>query len=348
VSQTVRDLGEFGLIEALRGVLSPEVVAGPSLRVGIGDDSAIWAPTAGESLVITTDSLVEGVHFRLDWTDWRSLGHKSLAVNLSDLAAMGANPRLAFVSLGLTGDELVEDIQEMYRGIDALAAPHGVLIAGGDIVSSRSGVMIHVTAMGETHSGRALRRSGAQPGDLICVSGTIGASAAGFHLLMEGADGPRAGSTTAELLIAAHLRPQPRIALGKLLVELGATSAMDLSDGLYGDLPKILEMSGVSGKIELAKLPVASAVRALFPDEWVEFATRGGEDYELLFTLPPDQFEQLRSSAESIEATIAVIGIITEASDDNSSLIVVDFNGNEVTAELGAFDHFREIQGDQR
>jgi thiamine-monophosphate kinase len=321
-------------------VLSPEVVAGPGLRLGIGDDAAIWSPTTGESLVITTDSLVEGVHFRLDWTDWRSLGHKSLAVNLSDLAAMGARPRIALISLGLTGGEQVAVLEDLYRGIDALAAPHGVLIAGGDIVSSPEDVAIHVTVLGETRSGQALQRSGAQIGDLVCVSGTLGASAAGYHLLREGEDGPRAGATTADLLLAAHLRPQPRIALGKVLLESGATSAMDLSDGLFGDLPKMLDLSGVGARIELPKLPVAPAIRALFPDEWLEFATRGGEDYELLFTLPPDRFESVRQAAETIDATITAIGEIIERGE-GPLIRVIDFNGNEVPAELGAYDHFR-------
>jgi thiamine-monophosphate kinase len=340
VTQTVRDIGEFGLIEALRRLLSPEVVAGPGLQVGIGDDAAIWTPTIGESLVITTDSLVEGVHFRLDWTDWRSLGHKSLAVNLSDIAAMGAYPRIALISLALTGAEKVADLENLYRGIDALAAPHGVLIAGGDIVSSPEGVAIHVTAIGETRSGRALHRSGAQVGDLVCVSGTIGASTAGYRLLRKGDEGPRAASTTADLLIAAHLRPQPRIALGKLLLESGATSAMDLSDGLFGDLPKILDMSGVGARLELAKLPVAPAVRALFPDEWIDFATRGGEDYELLFTLPPESFDVIRTEAEAIDATITAIGEIIERGEE-PSIRVIDFNGSEAMAVLGAYDHFR-------
>jgi thiamine-monophosphate kinase len=341
VTQTVHDIGEFGLIEALHQVLSPEVVAGPGLSVGIGDDAAIWSPTAGESIVVTTDSLVEGIHFRLDWTDRWSLGHKSLAVNLSDLAAMGACPRVALISLALTGNEKVADLEDLYRGIDALAVPHGVLVAGGDIVSSPKGVAIHVTVLGETRSGRTLRRSGAQVGDVVCVSGTIGASAAGYSLLLEGTEGPRAGTTTADLLIAAHLRPQPRLALGRLLLESGATSAMDLSDGLFGDLPKILDMSGVGARVELSKLPVAAAVRALFPEEWADLATRGGEDYELLFTLPPGRFDDVRADADAIDATITVIGEITPRPSEGSAMKVVDLNGNESTNQISAFDHFR-------
>jgi thiamine-monophosphate kinase len=343
VTQTVRDIGEFGLIAALQATLSPVVAAGPDLELGIGDDAAVWTPTPGESVVVTTDSLVEGVHFRLDWTDWRSLGHKSLAVNLSDLAAMGAAPKLATISLGLKGDEYVEDLKDLYRGIDQLAAPHGVVVAGGDIVASPSGLVMQVTVLGETRAGRVLKRSGAQVGDLICVSGTIGASAAGYRTLLEGADGPHAGMASADLLIAAHLRPQPRIALGKLLLDQGATAAMDLSDGLLGDLPKMLTMSRLHGIVDLRKLPVAAAVKALFPETWLEMAIRGGEDYELLFTIPPDRFEGLLSMAEAVGATISAIGEITSGDRDEPLIAVIDLEGRGQAADIGAFDHFLTI-----
>ena len=340
MTQSVRDIGEFGLIAALQATLSPGVAAGPDLELGIGDDAAVWTPTPGESVVVTTDSLVEGVHFRLDWTDWRSLGHKSLAVNLSDLAAMGAAPKLATISLGMTGDELVEDLKELYRGIDQLAAPHGVVVAGGDIVASPGGMAIHVTVLGETRAGRVLKRSGALVGDSICVSGTIGASAAGYSILLEGADGPHAESASADLLIAAHLRPQPRIALGKLLLEKGATAAMDLSDGLLGDLPKLLTMSQVRGVVDVRHLPVAAAVMALFPKEWLEMAMRGGEDYELLFTIPHDRFEKLLPMAEDVGATISAIGEVTSGSEDEPLVTLIDLDGRTRAANIGAFDHF--------
>ncbi|MBA3413759.1 MAG: thiamine-phosphate kinase, partial [Chloroflexia bacterium] len=267
--KTVQETGEFGLIAELAAALPEAARAGPDLRIGIGDDAAVWAPSAGEAVVVTTDSLVEGIHFRLDWTDWFSLGHKALAVNLSDLAAMGAAPRLATVSLGLRGDEALEDLRSLYRGLGALAARTGTRIAGGDIVRSPHGRVLHVTALGETIRGRVLRRDGAQPGDLVIVSGTLGAAAAGMALLAGESD---RAAATADLLVAAHLRPEPRLALGRTLAEVGATAAMDLSDGLFGDLPKILAASAVSAWIELRLLPVAAAVRALFPERWLEMA----------------------------------------------------------------------------
>src|SRR5918995_6426006 len=171
----VRDVGEFGLIELLAASLPAEVQAATGLHVGIGDDAAVWQPAPSEHVAVTTDSLVEHVHFRRDWTDWESLGHKSLAVNVSDLAAMGAIPRLAVVSLGLEGSERVGDLQALYRGLGSLARRQGMTIAGGDIVRSPEGMVLHVTALGETRGQRALTRSGASPGELIGVTGTLGA-----------------------------------------------------------------------------------------------------------------------------------------------------------------------------
>jgi thiamine-monophosphate kinase len=338
-NQTVRDIGEFGLIEALRAALPLEAVAGPALEIGIGDDCAVWRPPGGESVVVTADSLIEGVHFRLDWTDWERLGHKTLAVNLSDLAAMGATPGIAVVTLALTGAERVVDLVAFYRGLGALAKQTGTLIAGGDIVAAPSEVSFHVTALGSTRNGQTLRRSAAKPGDVIAVSGTLGTSVAGYELLKAGPDDPRTSATTANLLIDAHLRPQPRLALGELLLREGAGATMDLSDGLFGDLPKILVASGVSARIDARAIPVAAAVRALFPDRWFDLAARGGEDYELLFTASRDVFSRIQTAAAAISATVTAIGEVVERGDD--LLTLIDFNGKEQAVTRGAFDHFR-------
>jgi thiamine-monophosphate kinase len=338
---TVRDVGEFGLIALLRDALPPEVIAGPELSLGIGDDAAIWSPPPGRDLVVTTDSLVEAVHFRLDWTDWVSLGHKSLAVNLSDLAAMGADPRLALVTLGLRGGEALSDLVALYDGLGALAKRAGLLIAGGDIVRSPEALMIHVTAIGDLPHGSGLIRSAAQPGDLIAVSGTLGASAAGLRLLAVGAKEADARPATAAQLIAAHLRPEPRLELSRLLREKGVVTAMDLSDGLLGDLPKILAASGTRAELEIGRLPVAAAVRALFPGEWQDLAMRGGEDYELLFSAPPEVIADVQRRAQTIGASVTVIGQVM-APDPGLPLVTVRLpDGELIGAEAGAFDHFR-------
>jgi thiamine-monophosphate kinase len=338
----VRDVGEFGLITLLTASLPAEVQSASGLQLGIGDDAAVWQPTPGEQIVVTTDSLVEDVHFRRGWTDWESLGHKTLAVNVSDLAAMGAIPRLAVISLGLNGDERVDDLLALYRGLGGLARRLGMTIAGGDIVRSPGGLILHVTALGETRARRVLTRSGAKAGDLIGVTGTLGASAAGLRLLELATDDPRRRATTADQLIGAHLRPEPRVALGTALVDGGATSAMDLSDGLFGDLPKILAASGVTARLDEGTIPVAAAVRALFPDDWLDLALRGGEDYELLFTAPHHAWDAIEAAAREAGGMVTAIGEMGPRGSGTLQIELVGRDGERHTMPRGAYDHFGE------
>ena len=341
----VREIGEFNLISRLRDALPSAAITGTGVTLGIGDDAAIWRPPDGSSVVISTDSLVERIHFRLDagWSDWPSLGHKALAVNLSDLAAMGAAPAVATVSLGLRGDEEVTDLEAAYRSLGELAARTGCVIAGGDIVASPGAVLWQVTVLGVAPDGQTLTRAGARPGDVIVVSGTLGASAAGLALLgMDEAD-LRRRAATADQLIDAHLRPEPRLALGQLLLVEGATAAMDLSDGLLGDLPKILTASGVAARIDSEAIPIAAAVRALFPDDWLDLATRGGEDYELLATLPADDLTRIIAAAAAAGSTLTPIGTIRSRSDDEPRLGIRNRAGETRAIEHGAFDHFSPV-----
>jgi thiamine-monophosphate kinase len=335
----VSDIGEFGLIALLDAALPDEVRQSKALELGIGDDAAIWKPSPGASVVITTDSLVEEIHFRLDWTDWESLGHKALAVNVSDLAAMGAAPKLAVVTLGLRGNERIADLVALYTGMGGVARRYGLVIAGGDIVRSPFGLALHITALGELQGAKRLTRSGAQPGDIIGVTGTLGASAAGMQLLADG--GVLRQAATADLLVQAHLRPEPRVPLGELLREYGASAAMDLSDGLMGDLPKILAASRVSAEIDLRAIPVAAAVRALFPEQWLAFATRGGEDYELLFTVPEEGWTPLYDALTTAGGQVYAVGRILPAGG-TPSITVIGPDGVARPEAPGAFDHFAQ------
>lgn len=334
--ERVQDIGEFGLIAALQASLPERVRASDAVPLGIGDDAAAWRPTPGMTSVISTDTLIEEIHFRLDWTDWRSLGHKILAVNLSDIASMGATPLLAVITLGLRGDERVVDLLELYQGMADLAGPHGVVIAGGDITRTEGPILLSVTAVGEGEP--LLRRDGARPGDQIVVSGTLGAAGAGLALLQDPA--LREQATTADLLIGAHLRPQPRIALGQLLAANGVRCAMDLSDGLLGDLPKIMAASDVSARVSARAIPVLPALRALFPARWLELAIRAGEDFELLATMPSEVFEALRGPAQEIGATLTDIGEVMPVGDAGPELLVTGTDGVERQVTPGAFDHF--------
>lgn len=339
MAKRVRDISEFELIRRLQQALPNAVRSNQAIPLGIGDDCALWTPPAREAILVTTDSLIDTIHFRIGWTSWRDLGWKALAVNISDIAAMGGKPRVATVSLALTGDELVSDLELLYRGMGKIATEEEMVLAGGDIVRTPRDFGIHVTVLGNTRHGRFLTRSGAKPSDLICVTGTLGAAAAGLALLDLPAGDARRNATTASLLIEAHTCPRPRVQAGRLALQHGATAAMDLSDGLFGDLPKILVASGVDATIELAALPIAAAVRSLFPDRWLELATRGGEDYELLLTIPPDRFDRLRYAIDAIGQTLTEIGRI-DRKTDHPTLYAHTLDDDSTVITGGAFDHF--------
>ncbi len=343
-STTVAALGEFALISRLAAVLAEVGAASAPEFFGIGDDAAIWSPTPGTRNVITTDSLIEGIHFRLDWTTWRDLGHKALAVNLSDIAAMGARPRLAVLSLGLTGREPVASMLDLYRGLGTLAAHHNLVIAGGDIVASPDRLGLHITVVGESWpeaNGRLLTRDTARPGDLLAVSGPLGLSAAGLELLLATPAAPLTGGEEIAPFLAAHHRPAPRIEYGHALIAAGVRTAMDLSDGLWGDLTKICERSGVAAQVDAALLPVPADLKARFPDRWLRLATRGGEDYELLFAADAATLERLMAgcAARGLPAPIT-IGTILVPPDGRPAISLRHPDGTEEAITGGAFDHF--------
>jgi thiamine-monophosphate kinase len=333
----VSAVGEFPLIDGISNLLASSRVRSSGLVLGSGDDTAIWQPRPGRAVTITTDTLVDGVHFRRDWSDAQQIGHRALAVNLSDLAAMGSRPRTAVVSLGLRGDELDRWVYDFYRGMLALAHRWHVRIAGGDIVHSPDALTIGVTAHGELGSADvALRRDAAQPGDVVAVTGPLGLAAAGVRLLTEGMtriDG-------APAMLAAHRMPQPRVLHGVLLARAGVRCAMDLSDGLFGDLPKILTLSNVSARVEMDLLPIPSSLRWSFPD-WLDLGTRGGEDFELLFTAPPGVFERAAILFRRCRLRPPIrIGALTSPSKDGPKLTLRETSTKRREIEPGAFDHF--------
>jgi thiamine-monophosphate kinase len=260
----------------------------------MGDDCALLRPRAGEELAVTTDLSIEGRHFRLDWHAPEVVGHRTLARGLSDLAAMGARPVAAFVSLGLPA-ELVEEkssghaawVSRFYDGFLALAARHATPLAGGDLAQSPL-ALADIVLLGAVRRGRALLRSGARPGDWLYVTGSLGGAAAGLVRLAElarsqSSTGRRGLKIPARLAatLQPHLAPQPRIAQGMWLARRGlATAALDISDGLSTDLRHLCDESGVAAEVDAALLPV-------FAGATLDQALNGGEDYELLFTARP-------------------------------------------------------------
>jgi thiamine-monophosphate kinase len=331
------EVGEFGLITGIGNIARSSRVRSSGLVLGIGDDTAIWQPRPGRAVAITTDTLVEDVHYRNDWIDPKDLGQRALAVNISDLASMGARPRVALVTLALRGTEKDRWVYEIYRGMLAYSHKVHVRVAGGDIVHSPQAASISVTAIGELRSAdAAMRRDRAQVGDVIAVTGPLGLAAAGVRILKNGnctLDG-------APEMIRRHQTPTPRLLHGILLSRAGVRCAMDLSDGLLGDLPKICEASDVSALIEEDRLPIPNALRWSFTD-WFDLALRGGEDYELLFTAPPEVYartEQLFRRCRLAEPIR--IGTIVELGGKKPQVTMRHTDLRREVLSPGAFDHF--------
>jgi thiamine-monophosphate kinase len=347
----VSEIGEFGLIKLLSQQLGIEYppargVTQPGLRVGLGDDAVVGHRHAG-ALIWTTDTLVAGVHFLPQRTAWRDTGWKALAVNLSDIAAMGGRPELALVTLILPPDFCVEDALELYAGIKEAADAYGVTIGGGDIVR---GPVFAVTValsgwaldsrVGGTH---VMTRGAARKGDVVAVSGTLGDAAAGIRLLSEGAS----FEGDALRLREAQERPQPRVTLGKEAVRAGVRCGMDVSDGLVQDLGHIAAASGVSIRIEAARVPTSAPLRQTFLSQAIGFALSGGEDYELLLVAPRPVIESLmpRSGSNLRQRDkdgppITIIGEVVD--NDGARVSVVDEAGREIPLPRGGWDHLTQ------
>jgi thiamine-monophosphate kinase len=277
----VSELGEFGLIDLLAKMIADSGInkSAPDLILGIGDDAAAWRGDKSIQLA-TVDSMVQDIHFSLETTTWQELGWKSLAINLSDIAAMGGVPRYALVNLALPEDTEVENISKLYQGMIELARQFTVAIAGGNISRSPQ-VAITITVLGGSMNDKILTRSAARPGDTVAVTGYLGSAAAGLEMLKKKL---RFRSKDSQYLREAFLHPIPRIAEGQMLVKHGITNAIDISDGLLSDLRHICEASRVGARVDVNCLPIHAAVKASFGEKAVEMALSGGEDYELLFT----------------------------------------------------------------
>ncbi|HUI46233.1 MAG TPA: thiamine-phosphate kinase [Nitrospirota bacterium] len=331
----ISSLGEFGLIEKIRKLV---IRRSSAVMVGIGDDAAALKVSASSLLLASTDMLIEGVHFNLAYTDFYSLGWKSAAVNLSDIAAMGGVPRFCLTSLGIPPAFSVEQISDFYRGFNAMLRAHRTILVGGDTCSSRNGLMVSVTVLGGVEKAHVLTRAGAKPGDRIFVTGNLGDSAAGLEILKFGAKRRGSIRTTAvaKRLIDAHLRPAPRLEWGRTIALSRCARAMiDISDGLSSDLGHICEQSGVGAVIEAAKLPLSLSLRkaaAYLVNTPVYYALSGGEDYELLFTAPPEKIRKLRS----LGVPLHEIGEITR----NRAMMILDHNGKQTSLRATGYDHF--------
>ena len=337
----VQDVGEFDLIALLESSTrqrnSVRIDAlrerGIDVKLGIGDDAAAWTHPA-LTVVSTTDTMVDGVHFRTDTTGWRDLGWKAMASNLSDVAAMGCAPTLALVTLGLRGDIPVDGLKAMYSGMMDACEANGCAIAGGDIVRSDT-LFVTVALQGVApQNASILTRGAAHAGDALAVTGHLGSSAGGLRLLLDPEEASGISHEARALLTSTHNRPTPRTQAGQTLRRLGVRCAMDVSDGLVADVEKLCATSKVSASIDIDSVPVHPDLKEAFPDTWRDLALTGGEDYELLFTA---DHATMRAVMNELGELVTVIGRIEPG---DGSVRVEDASGREIHIESSGWNHF--------
>ncbi len=332
----LKELGEFGLIN-----LFSRQVSSPSARVikGIGDDTAVLQPEQGNLLLMTTDMLVEDVHFSFRYCPSRSVGWKALAVNISDIAAMGGLPSSATVAIGIPPQTEVALVEELYRGLVECAAVYETDIVGGDTVKSPHGLIINVSLLGRVEPDRVIYRSGARPGDVLMVTGPLGSSAAGFYALST--DWLPVSCETAGKVTQVHLYPSPKVTEGRILSGSGHITAMnDISDGLASEVLEICQASGTGCELDADSVPYAPAVAEICkgagasPLEW---ALYGGEDFELVFTVRPEGVAYVKSALKDAGCSPAVVGRIVPPESGCSFLQ----NNRRLVLTPGGYDHFR-------
>ncbi len=337
------ELGEFGLIERLQNRL--ETRAGVSL--GIGDDCAILHSL--QTPIVTIDALIEGVHFRRDWTTPRALGRKAMAVNISDLASSGARPVAAFVSLALGARDDVEFLDALYAGFEDAARAFDFTVAGGDTTQSRGDTMLSIALVGEVLDPKRgpVLRSGARIGDVLLASGSLGDAAAGLKILQSNPEEIASIPAKArDYLLQRHHEPAPRLELMQQLLEFDANSihaALDLSDGLTGDAAHLARMSNITAQFDAEKLPISDfcreAARVLGFDA-LDLALSGGEDYELLIAVAPEKAEDLVNRFRDENVPLTAIGECAPPETNSFSRRVVVREQGRIREIARAWTHF--------
>jgi len=321
--------GEFELIDRYFRQ-ADDAAARSDVVLGIGDDAALLDVPTGMQLVAALDTLVEGRHFPAG-TPADSLGHRALAVNLSDLAAMGATPAWFLLSLTMPAAR-PEFLEAMSRGLRDLAQQHAIVLVGGDTTGGP--LSVSVQALGLVEPGKALLRHGAKPGDLLFVSGTPGDAAAGLALEQGLPAAPQLTAAQQHYLRQRFLFPAPRVALGRALREL-ASACIDVSDGLAADAGKLAGASGCGARIDVDRLPISPQLAAQMGDGATRAALTGGDDYELCFTVPPARAGELPGRLANVKCPVTCIGVIEESPGLRAS-----GRRGPVDFDLGGYDHF--------
>ncbi len=320
--ETIGDVGEFGLLARLRERLGSSF---------LGDDAAVLPVSAGLRLLATVDAQVDGVHFLRDLMTPQQIGHRAIAVNVSDIAAMGGRPRYALVSLLLVPSLDVGWVEALYDGVREEANRWGVTVAGGNVSSTPGPLVVDVTVLGEVEEDLVLVRSGARPGDILLVTGDLGRAGVGLQLLRRGTPHP---------LAAAYCTPTPRVGEGQALARTRRVhAAMDLSDGVGSDVYRICEESGVGARVDAAALPISSEVRSAATALGIDplyCALRGGEDFELLVAAPADAVGPLTEAVATVGTPLTVIGEVRAKEEG----VVLRLPDGSTQPLAGGWDHF--------
>jgi len=336
----LEDLGEFNLINRLQSRLkyrSRQVIQ------GIGDDCAIYSTSSGTHQIISTDALVENVHFNLKTHPPEELGIKSLAVNISDIAAMGGTPRMAVITLGLPKKLPVAFLDRFYSGLNKASQQYEVALVGGDTVASPKHLFINVTILGEVKKNRFFTRQGAQAGDKIFVTGTLGDAALGLKILQSKAKKWSGPAASRNKLVQKHLAPTARIRESRWLAKsrLKVTAMIDISDGLAQDLNHVLTASGVGASLQNSLLPTSRPVARFCRENGLKplnYLLYGGEDYELLFTLKAEDVYNFKESIDKFGSPVTQIGEITKS---RKITLIGDRGQRQTLSEPFGFNHFK-------
>jgi len=339
VDKTLKDIGEFGLIDRIQTIIEGESPESADIRLGIGDDAASFRPKAGYEILVTCDSVVEGRHFLPEHISPLDLGRRAMSLNISDIGAMGGRPLYALISLGLRGDSKVSYIEELYRGFLRELTPMGGAIIGGNLTKVENEIFIDITLIGEVEEGRAVRRSGAREGDVILLTGYPGESAAGLHYLLSSRS---PGELTSHPLVRRYNTPTHRAREGRVIALTGlATSMIDTSDGFLGDLGHICKESRLGALILEERLPVSEDIKnaaRLFNIDPFEWVLGSSDDYELIITCPPEHLADIKAALRDVsDVPIHEVGRML-AVEEGIRLQAAD--GNFKSLSEGGWDHF--------
>ncbi len=338
--ERVSDIGEFGLIRRIGDLLNKDGIRSERVTLGIGDDTASFVPRPGYELLVTCDCVVEGRHYLPGKISPLDLGRRAMALNISDIGAMGGRPLYALISLGLRTEIFVQDIEEMYRGFLQELNPFGASIIGGNLTKSGNGMFIDITLIGEVEQGKGVHRSGARPGDVILVTGYPGQAAAGLQLLLHAPDDSQISEHP---LVKIYNNPSHKARVGEAIAKAGrATAMIDTSDGFLGDLGHICEESGVGAELFKEKLPVSDDLREtalILHQDPYDLFMGDSDDYELVITCRPQDVAPLRSViTQCCPVLLTEVGRITDAA---GKILLLLPDGERRPVKRSGWDHFR-------